>query len=381
MNCEQAAEFVSAFFDGEIIPPEAVEHISHCEMCGARMNEYAIVSAELRREASLNALTKSDRDFIRGNWREAERIRSPWYVNWKATMQIPRFVFAVMLILICSLAAGIAVVRARTGNGETALLLTFNLPKFSHLTHCVIRLEDGKPPEPCSFASYSTDVPGAIFANFRIVRSDGEKILLAGKVKFIETIEAAERYRFSSKEMDSLPEREVWLLVGESSQLPVSGLGNIELKGEFLDHVPTIPSKPLEALDPQKDEFRIVSPILIRDQTMILNMDGYIAISSGNNNPSVMLYAPNFGRFLLSAEPSPGAFEAKVKMNQIQFNEDGHEYVLANGMPITRAEHVWILHDPDFRPSASFTNASDENAMATSGSLSELLKIGKEEKK
>ncbi|HYK39675.1 MAG TPA: hypothetical protein VEU98_06595, partial [Candidatus Eremiobacteraceae bacterium] len=195
--------------------------------------------------------------------------------------------------------------------------------------------------------------------------------------KFIGTIEAAEKYRFSSREMDSLAEREVWLLVGESSQLPVSGLGDIELKGEFLDHVPTIPSKPLEALDPQKNEFRIVSPILIRDRTMIVNMDGYTAISSGNNNPSVMLYVPNFGRYLLSPEPSPGAFEAKVNLNQIQFNEAGHEYILANGMPITREEHVWILHDPDFRPSESLTNAP----MATSGSLNELLKIGKQEKK
>ena len=377
MNCEQAAEFVSALFDGEQIPREAAEHIGHCTTCGTRMNEYAIVGAELRREASFNVITKPDHDFVSANWRQAERVKSAWYTNWRATMQIPRFVFAVMLILIGSLAAGIAVVRARTGDAETALLLTVNLPKFNHLSHCVIKLDGGTASKPCFFASYSTDVPGAIFASFRIVRSEGTKMLLAARVKFIGTIEAAEKYRFSSREMDSLAEREVWLLVGESSQLPVSGLGDIELKGEFLDHVPTIPSKPLEALDPQKNEFRIVSPILIRDRTMIVNMDGYTAISSGNNNPSVMLYVPNFGRYLLSPEPSPGAFEAKVNLNQIQFNEAGHEYILANGMPITREEHVWILHDPDFRPSESLTNAP----MATSGSLNELLKIGKQEKK
>ena len=52
MKCEEAAEFVSALYDGATVPPVAAEHIGACETCQGRLKEYAEIDAELRRVAS-----------------------------------------------------------------------------------------------------------------------------------------------------------------------------------------------------------------------------------------------------------------------------------------------------------------------------------------
>jgi len=48
MKCEDAAEFVSALYDGERIPREAAEHLGECETCQGRMETYSRMSAEMR---------------------------------------------------------------------------------------------------------------------------------------------------------------------------------------------------------------------------------------------------------------------------------------------------------------------------------------------
>ncbi len=53
MICTEAAEFVSALCDGEIIPPTAAEHIGTCPACQARLRDYLNLGVELRRTASL----------------------------------------------------------------------------------------------------------------------------------------------------------------------------------------------------------------------------------------------------------------------------------------------------------------------------------------
>jgi negative regulator of sigma E activity len=55
MTCQDAVDFVSALCDGERIPREAAEHIGQCDDCRARLQDYAILGAELRRTASLHS--------------------------------------------------------------------------------------------------------------------------------------------------------------------------------------------------------------------------------------------------------------------------------------------------------------------------------------
>ena len=53
MRCDEAAEFVSARCDGEVIPQTAAEHLETCAPCHALLEEYMEMGAELRRTASL----------------------------------------------------------------------------------------------------------------------------------------------------------------------------------------------------------------------------------------------------------------------------------------------------------------------------------------
>src|SRR5262249_31678834 len=160
------------------------------------------------------------------------------------------------------------------------------------------------------------------FVKFRFVKRAAERIELAAKTKYIEHPDRTKVYKMN--ELDAVPEDIVWISAGEPVQVPVTGLGTIELHGEFLDHMPTIPSRPFEALEPQENEFRIASPMLVRDGEVVFNMKGHTATATGNSKPSVMLYAPGVGRLVLSDEPFDGAIESKVTMSQIEFNENGH---------------------------------------------------------
>lgn len=374
MTCDQAAEFVSALFDGQRIPRDAAEHIGTCSVCSERLREYAVMSAELRREASGSPamITSSE------TWKNGPRSRQTWWKNWRSSMRIPKLAFALMVLAIVVLLCGsIAIVRARSGTSGAALLVSVDLPRYQHVHHCALSLEAEHKGEPCAFSSYSAKV-GFLFTSLRFIRKEGSRIELASKIKYIEYPDLTKKYGMG--ELDAVPETNIWISPEESAQFPVQGLGTIELTCEFLERMPILASTPLDALEPQKDEFRIVSPMLIVDKEVVANMKGSTAIANGNK-PSVMLYAPGLGRLVMSGESFAGAIESKVDINQIEFNEDGHRYLIVSGMPVTRSDHVWILHEPTFRPSIDMSGVSDEEWLSTSGQLNDLLAIGKKQRK
>jgi len=45
MRCDEAAEFVSALCDDEVVPRAAAEHMRTCAFCQARLQEYMEMSA------------------------------------------------------------------------------------------------------------------------------------------------------------------------------------------------------------------------------------------------------------------------------------------------------------------------------------------------
>jgi predicted anti-sigma-YlaC factor YlaD len=109
MNCNEAAEFVSALCDGETVSPAAAEHIGECPGCRDHLQEYLAMGAELRRVASLEpteeARTRS--------WHNNQRPAPSWWTKGRESMRIPRFAFALLLITIVALGSGLVVVRAR----------------------------------------------------------------------------------------------------------------------------------------------------------------------------------------------------------------------------------------------------------------------------
>ena len=64
---------------------------------------------------------------------------------------------------------------------------------------------------------------------------------------------------------------------------------------------------------------------------------------------AIQAYFPGEGRFLISLLPMKDAVEAKVIFSRISFDEGGHSWEFVTGAPVSRADKIWVLHQPDFR--------------------------------
>jgi len=360
MNCSEAAECVSALFDGESLSREAAAHLSDCEACRARLNDYAEMSAELRDVASAS----SPRAIPEGHWRLAEPAGATnWLTKWRGTMRIPRFAFALMLIAIFALSGGLALVKARPGGNGPVLWLMFKVPPRGEIQDCTVRTDDNLS---CGF--FKGDVPGQLSVNVRVIKKEGERVRLGIKADFVPPAAS------SSAQADRMPEEEYWFEQDKPLSVQVAGLGPIEVSGEFLDHMPAIGTNPRESLDPAQNEFRVLSPVLVRNNRVLFNLAGDSAVGTGYD-PAVILYSTRLGRFIFSPASFQGAIEGKVQGSQISFTLEGKQYLLLTGAPITRSERAWVLYQPDWRPPTSKPNASDEPSIESTGSLQGLLRI------
>lgn len=66
----------------------------------------------------------------------------------------------------------------------------------------------------------------------------------------------------------------------------------------------------------------------------------------------MVLYVPKEGRFVLALIPFEGAIEGDIRSNRIR-GERAFLFVVTDG-PVARAnyEHVWVLHQPEWRPAS-----------------------------
>jgi len=364
MKCDEAAEFVSALCDGETIPREVAEHIGTCEVCRARLNAYSAIGVELKRVASLEPpVTMKAR-----SWEKEQRTRMDWWQRGRTAMTIPRFAFVSMLALILVLSSSLVLVRARTGGGGPVLVLTFKLLPDGTTGDCIITTDGNARTNQCG---YTPGVRGGMLGlKFRFVSRDGDRTQLGVKATYKSH---SDTFHFIDDFKD-VPERMVWVEPSEKEQIAVSGLGEIELTGEYLDHLPLLRFRPKEALDPQKNEFRVVAPVLIRGKEVVLNLseNGY-SIDSGDPEAALMIYYPGEGRYLISTVPFEGAVDGTVKLGQIKFNLEGQDYLLLTAMPTTRSEHVWVSHDPQYKLSEHMQDARDDLPMFMVRKLSGLL--------
>jgi hypothetical protein len=207
--------------------------------------------------------------------------------------------------------------------------------------------------------------------NIRFVSKEGERTELGVRTKY-ET-QARSLGMSNTDSLKDVPEVMVWLEPGNKQEISVPGLGDVELTGEYLDHVPALRFRPDEPLDPQKNEFRIVSPVLIRGKEVVFNLGGSDSTDSGDPDAALMIYFPGEGRYLISTVPFEGAVEGKVELGQIKFSLEGQNYVLLTAMPTTRSEHVWVTHEPGYKLSQHMEGASDSRDMFMVRSLSRLL--------
>lgn len=361
MNCEDAAQFVSALCDGEKIPSLAAEHVGECDLCRAKLNTYSVIGAELRRMASLQEQT----DLKAGAW-ELISPTGHWWRKGSTTMKIPRLAFASMLGLILLLSGGLFLVRARSGAGGSVLLLTYNFDGAPG--DCIITTDGSARHNQCGFTP-AIRGGGMVGVKFRFLSRDGDRTQLGVKATYKRN---SDTFYFIDDFKD-VPEVSVWIEPGEKQRIVIPGWGDFELTGEYLDYMPSLPFRPKETLDPKKNEFRVVSPVLVRGKEVMFNLAGSDSTDSGDPQAALMMYYPGQGRYLISTVPFEGAVEGTVAPGQVKFNLDGQDYLLLTAMPTTRLEHVWVSHDPLYKLSEHMQGARDDRSMFMVRSLTKLL--------
>lgn len=334
MKCEDVAEFVSALCDGETIPRAAAEHIGRCEVCRGRLREYTEIAAELRRVASLELPEEAGVH----PWEKVERAKpSLWRRGWE-TMRIPRFVLVVLLITVVVLGSGLIIVKARARNQQTILMLTAT-PPSGHTMLCTLPIVSGRY---CKFSLHERS-----FA-FRLVSEEGDRILLGvriGPTPPIAVLNDIDPDTF----LNDQKEAQYWLEPGKQLEIAVPGDGTMTVTGKLMDEIPPLSLLTDELLEPRLEELRFASPVLLRDNKLVLDLEGHSATVSDTSD-AIEFYAPGDGLYRISLAPSEGAVRGDVKLGRVSFELDGHDYKFLLAAPVTGAEHVWILRDENYKP-------------------------------
>jgi hypothetical protein len=352
VNCEHAEEYISALCDGERIPQPVAEHIGTCQRCQAELSEYARIGVELRRIASFEETVP----FAQVDCKHDSVKKIGWWEKGLATMKIPRLAFGSMLIAIIALSGGLVLVRARAGTaGGRFLELKYKLPITPTADICVMKADGSHKGNLCNFVYHGRE--GLFLMNTRVIANSDDHAEVGMRAKYIPGAGEAE-VNYSEALFKDVPEKVLFLQPGQTQELQVAGLGLVEVEGEYLDHLPPLVYRPQETLDPNPKEFRVVAPVLVRDNQVIANA-GSSSIDDGSSDATLMLYVPGDGRYLVSVVPFESAVEGTVRLGQITFSLDGHDYLLLTSMPITISEHVWVKHEPDFKPSKRLTRVSE----------------------
>lgn len=273
-----------------------------------------------------------------GQWKLAEMAAANnWLKNWRGTMRIPRFAFALMILALLALSTGLFLIRAR----ENYRWFQYDL-----------RGRDGKhivtataPTNPRGNPYYNVEAgmsypDGTVWFDVRVLEQVGETEKIGARGLWHVR---GEQYGDKFFEMlHNIPEREFLYAPGEDLKIPVEGYGDLEIQGHFES---VLPDNVRMGLYPEDGRVRISPPVvLVREKEMLMKGD----MGGGQVSMDKSYFAigdKNEGRYLFSANPFAGAVEGALTMNQIEFSLDGKHYLFFTGDPIIFGNtRVWVKH-------------------------------------
>jgi hypothetical protein len=343
MRCEDAAEFVSALYDGETIPRAAAEHFSFCQACQSQLKEYIEMGVELRRMASLDVESEvKDR-----TWEMQRGICRRWWQKGWETMRIPRMAFALSLMVVVALSSGLTLIGVRAHERGTVAILKIAPPdKEAGMKSLPCPLStDDKNYSDCD-NSIGTGT-GSFSYKIKLLSRDGNRIRLGIRAAFVNRANSTETV---AQKLQGAPEREYWFEPGKTLKIDIDGLGPVAVTGEWQDHMPYFARMDVEHnLEPRPNELRMISPILLRNDRVVFDAQGGAATSNGPN-AAFWVNVPGDGVYILSMSPLPDSVQAHPVDNRVAFEISGQSYQFVTGAPITREEKVWILHRANAKP-------------------------------
>ena len=166
-------------------------------------------------------------------------------------------------------------------------------------------------------------------------------------------------FTLSPSEFAGESQKMYWFEPGQKLQVEVPGFGSMAITGQFIDHMPTLLSRiEHDRLDPKADELRIYAPLLLRDNRTVFDFKR-LPLIADHGCKAVQVYEPGLGRYIYSLVPLRGAVQAKVEESRISYELDGDKYQLVTGAPVALADHVWVLHQPQYKPSQDSAGPDD----------------------
>jgi hypothetical protein len=363
MNCNEAAEFISALCDGERIPSDAAAHVGDCPSCQARMRDYLAMGAEMRRVASLEFAEEAKPMA----WETKQSgISTLWQKGWE-TMRIPRFAFAALVVGIVALGSSLAMVKVRAHSDGTVLMLAVSRGSAEALP-CPLATADKNNAQCAAFG-----VMGKSNVGYQIsfLGRDGNRVQLGMRTKVYSPLAGASR-AFELDDFKAEQQKQYWFEPGQTLRVDLAGGGVLSVTGEWTDHIPTAGSLMgrNHDLDPGPDEMRIVSPLLLRDKKVVGDLEGGSTLAN-EPDQGVLIYLPSEGFFILSLQKQEGAVEGEANMNRISFKSGERNYTFLTGEPVARSKQVWILHGRNLDPA----NEATKFGFITSGAVNELRAI------
>ncbi|HEY3990554.1 MAG TPA: hypothetical protein VGM02_14730 [Acidobacteriaceae bacterium] len=339
MVCDSAPEFVSALCDGETIPVAVAEHISTCHACQGRLNDYLSFAVKLRLTAS-RELCETITPRV---WTKPQnRLAAAWQKGW-GTMRIPRLAFAILIAGVLALASGLAVVKVRARDEGTVVLLTVSTGS-GQPAECALSTVD-KRRDTCASIGKVVDYSSILGYKIRLLARSDSRVKLGIRTRTWALVHGSGSY--SIADIDRQPQQQFWFEPGDTLKVDVPGLASLAIKGNWLDHMPSLAGT--HTIDPGPEELRIISPLLLEGKDVIGDMEGG-AVTEDKPDQAVWIHFPKQGSYLISLSQLKGAIQGDVRLNRITFEDKGRRCVLLTGTPITRANHAWVLHQPDPNP-------------------------------
>lgn len=338
MICNDMAEYVSALCDGELIPPAAAEHIGSCGTCQEKLQQYLTMGSELRRSASVE-ISNPIRPLVLTS--QQSRL-AHWWQKGSTTMRIPRFAFVALLAAVIALGSSLVAVKVRAHADGTVILLSVDAG-LEKPVECALSTVDKKFQE-CGFIG---DVGGKIIGyKIRLLSRGTDRVQLGIRGRQWPIV-PGDTKSYGLDELDREPEEVHWFEPGDTLRIAGIGKPSLAVRGAWLDHMPSFVGT--NEMDPGPDELRIVSPLLLKGKEVVGDLQGGSATQS-KPDWGVLLFYPKMGAYLIANSRIQDAVEARVDLNRISFEEDGRKFVFLTGAPVTRAQHVWVLHRPNFDP-------------------------------
>lgn len=272
-------------------------------------------------------------------------------------MRIPKFAFALMLVLIAVLSTGLVLVRARD-NQPWWFEFDVQFPPRTATISSVLSAKDlqgGVGGTGIRSADLERNASGLDFVQ------PLTKTQLAWTVRLIDSKDGAHQIGIRAREVPlgldrksaieqahGAPEQVEWYEPGKPVQIRVPQ-SDLQITAQVLNQPPFMDLK--QSFLPKPEQLRLIWPALLRDGEFIGGLNGGTAEASGDGVDA--LYIPGHGLFLFSRERFEGSTEAKLENSQVTFSLASRSYVLFTGAPMASFSGqprgtLWVRHLPRF---------------------------------